>query len=264
MMMLGSLWKDWKRRPPLLLILPAILVMGGAIVLSQTRGLWGGILLALAAAWILNLFRKDPGVRLGRKMIISITVLAIFIGLVVMTVSTLGIISAADIAERTGNESGSYITDASVMSRLLSWLAVIERLDSSHALLGRGLGESITYFKPEVGEVRTMTFVDSSYFQTALVMGVTGVIFLIGLFISALIRSAKLFLRTRSSSRAGRVLGIFCAVVMLLFASGFASPLTNYRFTILWAFILALLQTEIILDRRPTDDRTESETPEVS
>ena len=181
-----------------------------------------------------------------------------------MTVSALGIISAADIAERTGNESGSYITDSSVMSRLLSWLAVIDRLDSHHALLGRGLGATITYFKPEFGELRTLWYVDSSYFQMALNMGLTGVIILVGLFTSALIRSAKLFLRTGSRGRAGRALGIFCAVVMLLFASGFASPLTNYRFTILWTFILALLQTEIILERRVVGDVTDKETPEVS
>ena len=263
LVMLGRLWKDWKHRPPLLLAIPAILVMGGALILSQTRGLWGGVLLALAAAWVLNLFRKDPGVRLGRKMIISITILAVMVGLVVMTVSVLGIVSASEIAERTGNESGNYLTDKSVMSRLLSWVAVIDRLGGPHALLGRGLGETITYFKPEVSEIRTMFFVDNSYFQTALVMGVTGVLVLMGLFFSALFRSARLFLRTKCNERAGTALGIFCALIMLMFASGFASPITNYRFTILWAFILALLQTEILLDRRPLPDLTAEEPLEV-
>ena len=244
LIMLGRLWKDWKHRPPLLLAIPAILVMGGALILSQTRGLWGGVLLALAAAWVLNLFRKDPGVRLGRKMIISITVLAVMVGLVVMTVSVLGILSTADIAQRTANESGNYLTDTSVMSRLLSWVAVVDRLDGPHLLMGRGLGATITYFKPEFGEVRTVWYVDSSYFQIALNMGLTGLMVLVGLFASALVRAAKLFLRTSSNARAGTVLGIFCALIMLLFASGFASVLTNYRFSILWAFILAYLQTE--------------------
>ena len=244
LIMLGRLWKDWKHRPPLLLAIPAVLGMGGALILSQTRGLWGGVLLALAAAWVLNLFRKDPGVRLGRKMIISITVLAVMVGLVVMTVSVLGILSTADIAQRTANESGNYLTDTSVMSRLLSWVAVVDRLDGPHLLMGRGLGATITYFKPEFGEVRTVWYVDSSYFQIALNMGLTGLIVLVGLFTSALVRAAKLFLRTSSNARAGTVLGIFCALIMLLFASGFASVLTNYRFSILWVFILAYLETE--------------------
>ncbi len=241
----GKLWKSWKSRPPIILILPSMLFMGGALILSQTRGLWGGVLLALASAWILNLFRKRDNVPLGKRMIVSLTVLAGFVILVVFSISALGILSAADIAQRTGHESGSYLTDVSVLSRFLSWSAVIERISGSYMLMGRGFGSTITYFKPEMGVVRTLFYVDSSYFQTALVMGITGVIVLLSIFLNAVIRAAKLFIRTADSKRAGTALGIFCALIMLLFASGFASPMTNYRYTILWMYLLAFLQVEI-------------------
>ena len=242
---LGRLWKEWKSRPPLLIILPAVAVMGGSLILSQTRGLWGGVLLAMASAWILNLFRKDRGVGFGRKLVVSLTVLAVMVVLVVTVVSTLGILSATDIAQRTESESGNYLTDTSILSRIFSWIAVIDKLDGPHLLLGRGMGETITYFKPEFLEMRTMFFVDSSYFQTVLIMGVTGVAALLMVWLTALVRAARLFLRTEDSGRAGLSLGLFCAIIMLIFASGFASPLTNYNYTILWVFFLAVLQTEI-------------------
>ena len=245
MVFLGRLWKDWRNRPPILFTLPAIAMMGGALILSQTRGLWGGVLLAMTSAWILNLFRREPGVRMGRKLVVSITVLAVMVSVTVLVVSALGILSAADIAQRTGSESGNYLTDTSILSRILSWIAVIGKLDGPHLLLGRGMGETITYFKPEFMEMRTMFFVDSSYFQTALIMGVTGTAALLMVWLTALVRAARLFLRTTDRTRAGLALGIFCAVIMLLFASAFASPLTNYNYTILWVFLLALLQSEI-------------------
>ncbi len=241
----GKLWKSWKTRPPIILILPAMLFMGTALILSQTRGLWGGVLLALASAWILNLFRKRDNIPLGKRMIVSLTVLAGFVILIVFSISAMGILSAADIAQRTGNESGNYLTDVSVLSRLISWGAVIERISGSYMLMGRGFGSTITYFKPEIGEVRTLFSVDSSYFQTALAMGITGVVVLLSIFLNAVIRAAKLFFRTADSKRAGTALGIFCALIMLLFASGFASVLTNYRYTIIWMYLLALLQVEI-------------------
>jgi hypothetical protein len=249
LLFLGRLWKDWRSRPPLLITLPAVAMMGGALILSQTRGLWGGVLLAMASAWILNLFRKDPGVGLGKKLVVSLTVLAVMVVVVVSVVSTLGILSATDIARRTESESGNYLTDTSVLSRILSWIAVIDKLDGPHLLMGRGMGATITYFKPEFLEMRTMFFVDSSYFQTALIMGLAGVGALLMVWMTALVRAAGLFLRTVDNGRAGLSLGLFCAILMLIFASAFASPLTNYNYTILWVFLLAALQTEIRRER---------------
>jgi hypothetical protein len=77
-------------------------------------------------------------------------------------------------------------------------------------------------------------------------MGAIGVVVLLGIFVSALVKAARLFLRTDSRVRAGMALGLFCAIIMLLFAAGFASVITNYRYTVLWACLLAILQTEWI------------------
>ena len=250
MMFIGKLWKNWKERPPLIFVIPIILLMGGGIILSQTRGIWGGIVLALAAAWILNLFRKKDNIHLGRKLIVSLTVIAVLIILIVFTVSALGIQSAANVAQRTEAETGNYLTDTSVLSRLFTWTAILNDISGSRMLTGKGLGAVYTCFRPDIGAVVTVPYVDGSLFQIALNMGFPGVIVFFGIFIVTLIKAARLFIRTDSRRRSGIALGIFCAVIMLLFASGFASVLTNYRFTILWVFLPALLQTEIARERK--------------
>jgi len=246
MMFIGRLWKNWRERPPIIIAIPIILLMGGGIILSQTRGIWGGIMLALAAAWILNLFRKKDNIRLGRKLIVSLTVIAALVILIVFTISTLGILSAANVAQRTENETGSYLTDTSVLSRIIAWSTIIDDLSGSRMIMGKGLGAKYTCFRPDIGGTVTVWYVDGSIFQIALNMGITGVIVFFGIFVVTLVKAARLFIRTDSRRRAGIALGIFCAVIMLLFASGFASVLTNYRFTMLWAFLPALLQMEII------------------
>ncbi len=243
---LGRLWKDWENRPSIILVILSFIVMGASVILSQTRGIWGGILLALAGAWILNLFRKKDCVRFGRKLITTLTVLAVLLIVIVFTVSAMGILSASNVAERTRTESGSYLTDVSTISRIVAWSAIIEELRGPSMISGKGFGALYTCFRPDLGTIFTVYYVDSAYFQIALNMGLIGVVVLLGIFISALVRAARLFLRTSSNQRAGISLGVFSAIIMLLFAAGFAATLTNYRYTVLWAFLLALLQNEII------------------
>lgn len=246
---MGLLWKDWKNRPALILVVPSLILMGMAIILSQTRGIWGGFVLAMASAWILNLFRRKDNVRLGRKLVVSITVTAVLLIILVFAISTMGILSAQDIAQRT-SETSSFATSKATLARLLAWNAILEDLHGRSLLVGRGLGATYTSFRPDIGSVMTVHYVDSSYFQLLLNMGLIGVVAFTSIFIVALFRAARLFVRTEDPRRAGMALGVFCAVIMLLFASGFASVLTNYRFSMLWAFLLALLQVEILLERR--------------
>lgn len=249
LMFLGRLWKDWKNRPALILIIPSLILMGSAIILSQTRGIWGGFVLAMASAWILNLFRRKDNVRIGRKLMISITVTAALLILMVFAISAMGILSASDIAERTG-EASSVTGSASTMARLLAWNAILEDLSGRSLIIGRGMGATYTSFRPDIGSVMTVHYVDSSYFQLALNMGLVGVVAFMSIFVVTMVRAARLFVKTQSRSRAGIALGIFCAVILLLFASGFASVLTNYRYSMLWAMLPALLQVEILRDRR--------------
>lgn len=250
LMFIGRLWKDWKNRPAIILVVPSLIFMGSAIILSQTRGVWGGVLLAFSSVWILNLFRKKDGKAIGRKLVASLTVLAALVILVVFSVSISGIVSTSDIARRTGTDSGSYITDVSTLSRIIAWSAIIEELHGSSMIVGKGFGAVYTCYRPDIGAVVTLYYVDSSYFLVALDMGIIGVLILLGIFVTTAVRAARLFVRTDNQLRAGISLGIFGAVIMLLFASGFAATLTSYRYTVLWVFLPALLQSEIVREEK--------------
>jgi len=244
LVLIAMLWKA-SRKPALLIAIPALVAMIGAIIISQTRALWIGVILSLAAAWILNLFKREEGVSLRKKLVVTAGAALLILLLSIFVISQLGIISGEDIAERTESESGNYLRDTSVLARLLSWSAVASELTGPSVVFGRGFGATITYYRPDYYSVRTLFYVDGSFFQTALNMGLLGCLIL-GLIWAVAIRgSARLFLRTREKDRAASALGIFCALSTILVASVTASPITSYRYTLFWALLMALLQTEL-------------------
>lgn len=221
------------------------MLMVACLVISSTRALWGGVVLAVAAAWILGLFRKGgvPG-GIGRHVgLLTIAALSAFAAIGI--VSTLGIISTSQMASRVeGGGSYSLPIDIGLLSRLISWATILDGAGPAALLAGRGIGAEITYFKPEFGDVWTMSFVDGSFWQVLLDMGLTGVASLGLVFGLALIQSARLFLSTPDIERASRALGVFCSLILLLVASMMSSLLTNYNYVALWAVLLALLQSE--------------------
>lgn len=259
LMYIGRIWKGAKRKTVLVFAVPIITVISGAIVISQTRGLWYGILVALASAWLLNLFRKKDDIKLGKKLVTSLTALAVVVILAVFIVSALGILSTTELSRRTGTDTGSYLTDTSTLSRLVAWNAILEELRGSAIITGKGAGAMYTCYRPDLRGVVTLYYVDSSYFQIALVMGLLGVFCLLGIFLTTALRAAKLFLATDNKVRAGIALGLFSATLMLLFASIFASVLTGYRFTTsLWMFIPAMLQNEILREEKESKQSKET------
>lgn len=226
--------------------IPGLVVMAIGLLLCGTRTLWGGGLLAIAVSWILVIVRGGgvPGGR--RRQIWILVVVGALIALTVYLVSALGIITTSQMASRFDKGAGTGLPfDLGLLSRLLSWSAVIETLGPGGLLLGRGIGATITYFKPEWGALWTMNFVDGTFWQVLLNLGLVGVAVLAALYISGMVQAAGLFLRTADLTRAATALGIFCALLFLSFASMMSSLLTNYSYTALWAMLFALLQVEV-------------------
>lgn len=246
LMLLTRLWLS-PAKPPLLLALPVAVLMGACLVISATRALWGGVAAAITFAWVLALFRKGgvPG-GMGRHVTL-LTIAALTALAAVTAVSAAGIISTSQMASRI--ESGGYSSaplpiDIGLLSRLISWATILDGAGPAALLAGRGTGAEITYFKPEFGEVWTMSFVDGSFWQIILDMGIAGAALLAVLYGTALVQSARLFLSTADLERAARAMGIFCSMILLLIASMLGSLLTNYNYVALWAVLLAILQVE--------------------
>ncbi len=243
LMLVARIWKA-PVKPPLALAVPALVAMAVAIILSQTRALWGGIMLALASAWLLDLFRKEEGPGKGRRLVLSLTLIAVLTILAVIAVSALGLLSTAEMAARVEGDQQTYPIDPSLLSRLLSWAAILSVLGGPGLLLGNGLGATIIYYKPEYEELRRMFFVDGAFWQTLLDLGLVGVVLLASMWIFAIVSSAKLYLKTRDRTRAATALGLFCAFLVLMVAAQLSSVITNYNYTVLWALFMAFLHLE--------------------
>jgi hypothetical protein len=255
LMLLAKSWLS-PRRPPAVLALPAAVLMAVCLVISSTRALWGGVVIAAALAWILGLFRRGgvPG-GIGRHVRL-VTRAAVAVIVAVTAVTSLGIISTSQMANRIESGGSSTIPiDIGLLSRLISWTTILDGAGPADLLFGRGTGAEITYFKPEFGEIWTMSFVDGSFWQTLLNSGLAGVVSLGLLYGTSTVSAARLFLRTGDLERASRALGVFCSLILLLVASMMGSLLTNYNYTALWAVLLAILQTERNREKRVREDR---------
>lgn len=254
LMLIAVLWKD-RRKPPLIIAIPAIIAMIGAVIISQTRALWVGVAVALVAGWILNLVRKEAGVLFRRKFILSVATALLVLVLALFAISSLGILSVEDITRRTTSETGNYLFDPSILSRFLAWNAVLSEVSGTGVLAGNGFGATLTYYNIDYAAMRTVFWVDGSFFQTYLNMGLIGCFVLGFLYVTVITGSARLFLRTSSRERAATALGIFCAMTAILIASVGHSLTVNYRYTILWAVLMAVLQTETVCDLRESIHR---------
>jgi hypothetical protein len=242
--LVAVMWKA-PRKPPLLIAVPSIVAMTGAVILSQTRALWVGLMAALTAGWILNLFRKEAGIGLARKLVTAAFTAVLMLALTLLTISHMGILSVENVAERTAAESGNYLLDTSVMQRLIGWSAILGQVNGSEILVGEGFGSRITYLDLYYMKPRSMFFVDSSYMQTYLNMGLVGVFALLLLYVSVIVTAARLFLKTSDRRRSAIALGVFMALTAIMVTALTGSVLTNYRFTILWIGLAAAVVTEV-------------------
>jgi hypothetical protein len=246
--LVAVMWKA-PRKPPLIIVIPSIIAMTGAVILSQTRALWVGLMAALTAGWILNLFRKEAGIGLARKLITASLSAVLMLVLTLFTISHMGILSVEDVAERTAAESGNYLLDTSMMQRLIAWSSLLGQVNGSEVLVGEGFGSKITYLDLYFMKPRSMFFVDSSYMQTYLNMGLVGVFALLLLYVSVIVAAARLFLKTSDRRRSAIALGVFMALTAIMVTALTGSVLTNYRFTILWIGLAAVVVTEVRRER---------------
>lgn len=241
-MLSALLWKSPRSAPPLLVSLPASVLMAAGILLSQTRALWVALAASFGIMFLVSLFKREKEVSERGRQLLSMAIFGVLIGAGILLVGSLNLLSAQQLAQRGSAGSGSLLFDVSLISRFLSWGTVIDKMQGVHLFLGYGFGETITYFKPEMGMVWTMAFVDGSLFQTALNMGLVGVFALVLLYLAGIVDAARLFLRTSDPERGALALGVMGGLLVVSASSLTGSPATNYRYTVLWAVLFALVR----------------------
>lgn len=222
---------------------PAAVIMLSGVILSQTRSLWFGLLFGAAAATIVSSFSKRHGPKAGFGKVVGALILSATVFLAAgMVMQLSGFLEITDVVQRTGSETGNYVTDATFLARAVSWLEIIREVSNPLGLLlGKGMGYPITCFRFDYMQVVTMAFVDGSFFQILLNAGLPGVIALVLLYVHGIVKSGRLALTEEDPGREAVLLAACASFIMLSASSVMGSPITNYRFTILYAVLFAMV-----------------------
>ncbi|MCK5841095.1 MAG: hypothetical protein KAH31_02925 [Candidatus Sabulitectum sp.] len=238
------LWKR-NRSVPLLPGIATLLVMGAAILLGQSRALWLAVSAGVLMAFVADMSRVGKGgFRLG-SMLSRVLLLVVFIAGSIAFVAAAGLLSAGDVAARSGGADGGLAGDVSLWARFLSWWEIVRTVTASPftLLFGTGFGHKITYFRPDLLARVSIPFVDGSFFQLLLNLGLSGSVVLALLYAGGIAGSFRLSVKTQSTGNTILALWLTASFTALTIAALSGSLLTNYRFTCLWAFMFAVLET---------------------
>jgi len=238
------LWKKHKSVSafPGIIVLP---VMGAAILLGQSRAIWLAVSAGVLIAFTADMARTgEDGFRLGR-LVSRILLLLVFVAGSIAFVSASGLLSAGDVAARGGGADGGLAGDVSLWARFLSWWEILVTVTASPLtfIFGTGFGTRITYFRPDLLSMVSIPYVDGSFFQLLLNLGLSGTVLLAFLYaggIGGSFRYATQALSARNTVLALWLSASFTALAIVALSS---SLITNYRFTCIWAFMFAVLET---------------------
>jgi hypothetical protein len=232
-----------RTRATLVLVLPAGVVMLVGLILSQTRSVWFGMMLGIASAFVLYTVSTGRDLwRMLRTLVVIAALGGIFFFAAGYLVQAAGFLEMQDIAARTGSETGNYLTDATFLARALSWIEVLKSVSGPTGLLmGKGQGYEITYFRFDYMKELSFSTVDSSYFQILLNAGLPGLLALVLLFAHGIAGSGTRAFKERDPERRSVLLGIFGSLIAMVSGSFFMSAITNYRFTILFGVLFAMM-----------------------
>jgi len=248
------LWKDRRSAPPAILAIPAGVVMVAAVLLCQTRGIWLGIAASIGLMFLLSLFKREREGSGAAKQVLSMLLFVGLVALGIMLVGALDLLSTGELAQRAGGESGSLLTETSVITRYMAWGTVLDKAASS-PIFGHGIGATVTFFHVSRGMMFTTNWVDGSLFQMLLMMGLLGVAVLSALYIAGIVDGARLFMSCRDRARSAMALGATGSLVLVGVISLTGSAATGYRFTVLWALPLAMIRYLRHLERRSSRAR---------
>lgn len=237
----------WKKHKAIRIIpgIVTLLIMGAAILLGQSRALWLAVATGALIAFIADMSRvEEGGFRFGR-LLSRIFLLVVFIGGSIAFVAAAGLLSAGDVAARSGGADGGFSGDVSLWARFLSWWEIIRTVTVSPItfLFGKGFGYKITYFRPDLFAQVSIPYIDGSFFQLLLNMGLSGSVVLALLYAGGIAGSFRLSLKTVSARDTVLVLWLTASFTALTIAALSGSLITNYRFTCIWAFMFAVLET---------------------
>ncbi len=215
--------------------------MGASLLLGQSRALWLAVASGALAAFVADLGRSGKqGLRLG-PLVSRVLLIAVFTAGSIAFVYAAGLLTPGDVAARSGGADGGLAGDVSLWARFLSWWEITRTVTASPVTLvfGTGFGHEITYFRPDLFSVVSIPYVDGSFFQLLLNTGVAGALLLALLYARGIAGSFRLVLGTGSVY----AMWLTASFTALTIAALSSSLITNYRFTCIWGFLFAVMET---------------------
>lgn len=234
------------RTIPVLAATFAILAMGASLLLGQSRALWLAIAAGGLAAFVADMAREGRGgVRLG-PLLSRIILLGVFTAGSIAFVAASGLLSAADVAARGGGADGGLMGDVSLWARFLSWYEIIVTVKASPLtmLFGTGFGHEINYFRPDLFSMVSIPYVDGSFFQLLLNTGLSGAVVLALLYAKGIAGGFMITVRSRDPEETVTGMWLTASFTALVIAALSSSLITNYRFSCIWGFLFAVLETQ--------------------
>jgi hypothetical protein len=224
----------------LFMLFAAILNLG-MIFFSQQRGLWVGIVFSLILlGGFRYLFDDFTVLRLIKYFFLVVFIFLIILGIFYVVDNLFFGSVFLTILSRISTLS-SLSTDASTNIRLLEIIRALKLWDNNvfTILFGTGLGSSYMSINIE----RTYHYsLDNSYAIILWKMGLLGLVVFLLIYIHFIIKGFKIFIKTNDAGKKIIVASILSGIGGLMVIALTNACLVRYRFIIIWAILLGVIE----------------------
>jgi len=231
--------KIWRKCLAFILLVP----IGASVIISQTRGTWVSMVIAVLLAAGLSFFSKAHEKHRFFSIVLAVALLGFVVILNLKLIRTKSEANVEFVETRVESVSNLQ-TDYSLMMRANSYLTILKKI-KAHPWFGNGLGDTATY--KFFGQYSTQNNVDSTYLTLLWKMGIGGLITLLILYF-LLLRKAFFIFRNETELFfqifSIGMLSAFSAFIIL----GVISPvLITYRFNFIFGVLFAI--TEVVANK---------------
>ena len=220
----------------------ALIPISFAVMISLQRALWGALAIILVLSIFLYLYKK--GYSIGRIFLFSIVVFLSIIIIFSITVFAIVRVSSSSavlvIVKRLASFTNiDYLkVDLSAFQRTFEIKQALSKLTGIQWLIGRGFGDTF-YSKVRF---RIQHYVDNSYAWVLWKMGAIGFVVFLSMFVIFFKRTIFLLRKNVTKEELIYITTIFLNMIGLLIVALTNACLVNYRFIVLWAISMAIIE----------------------
>jgi len=211
--------------------------IGLAVLISQTRGTWVAILIAIFLAIVLSIFTNS---KRGRRFLsLTVTTLAL-LTILVFGLRFLGSVSSVkkEAVETRAETVSNLALDNSLAMRIHAYLTVMVRIKQS-PWIGHGLGDTVVY--GFWNQYSRQANVDSTYLTILWKMGVIGLIPFALLYFLLLKRTFAIYRTEEDDFRRTISIGVLAAFLGFLVLGTISPVLFTYRLNFIFGVIFAIV-----------------------